>query len=349
MIRTYLELDKTDKIKRFILFIKNYAKACDVCDSSVGFLSSYSWVILCLHFLMRHELIPNLQVKKGLVFSDGYDTTFTELSELPYSYYLRLQKLTVTEMIRMFCNYYCMTINFDTDVITLRGVGEIKTKEFWGTSLNTDYLWRMSIEDPFETVDSVHSHDLGKTVHSIQNQQLILDSIKNLSNLLETRDLASLQEAGDKWYFPTDVKDVSIYNKGAGRGGRGGEGRGREGRGGRGREEMKDFNRDESDTTGRKVLVTKGGSKQGNKGQIQCYKCHGIGHIAKECKEGGKGDKSRGREIDREEMKEFIRDDLDAIGKKELTSKGNGRQQNKGQIKCHNCGKFGHFAKECRA
>eukprot|EP00948_MAST-09A_sp_MAST-9A-sp1_P001322 g1322.t1 len=46
------------------IFIKLWAKARGVCDAQNGYLSSYSWILLVIHFLRIKGYIPNLQEKK---------------------------------------------------------------------------------------------------------------------------------------------------------------------------------------------------------------------------------------------------------------------------------------------
>ena len=293
MIKTYLELDKTDKVRCFVLFIKNYAKSWDVCDSSNGYLSSYSWVMLCIHFLLNHNLLPNLQDKKGETYSDGYDTSFTVLTDLPYCYCLRLQKLSITDLVIMFCDHFLNKVNFETDVITLRGKGKIKSKSIWNEN-DSEKNWRISIEDPFETVDSVHSHDLGRTVHSSFNQTAIIESVAHLSNLLVTHDLESLKKLGAKWYFPQNSKstdngefDRGTADRGQGRTvwqANGNRGRGNARRGTERREILKDTIKEDLDEIGIVMIGEKGKNRKEKTGSLQCFNCNGFGHIARNCR-----------------------------------------------------------------
>ena len=64
LLRTYVDCD--DRVRPLALFIKYWAKARGVNDSSNGTLSSYAWVMMVVFFLQRHTapVLPNLQSPK---------------------------------------------------------------------------------------------------------------------------------------------------------------------------------------------------------------------------------------------------------------------------------------------
>lgn len=60
LIENYLINDKTNKVKIFLLLIKNFVKGNEISNQNDGFLSLYGWYILALHFLLRFQFIQYL-------------------------------------------------------------------------------------------------------------------------------------------------------------------------------------------------------------------------------------------------------------------------------------------------
>ncbi|GMR57630.1 hypothetical protein PMAYCL1PPCAC_27825, partial [Pristionchus mayeri] len=64
LLRRYCAWTKDEMLSKLGLFVKRWAKECDICDASKGSLSSYAYMILLIHFLQRlkpHPLLPMLQ------------------------------------------------------------------------------------------------------------------------------------------------------------------------------------------------------------------------------------------------------------------------------------------------
>jgi hypothetical protein len=59
-----------------------------------------------------------------------------------------------------FFRYYSSGFRVLTDCLTIRGAGLLAKKDIW----HAPKLWRLSIEDPFETHDSLKPHDLGQVL-----------------------------------------------------------------------------------------------------------------------------------------------------------------------------------------
>ena len=63
LIRSYWKIDKTNKVRAFLLLVKKFAKNFSLSQAYEGYLSSYAWVVLGLHFLLRFGYVPCLQVR----------------------------------------------------------------------------------------------------------------------------------------------------------------------------------------------------------------------------------------------------------------------------------------------
>ncbi|CAM9956470.1 unnamed protein product, partial [Phaeothamnion confervicola] len=58
LLRCYVEFD--ERCRGMLYLVKAWAKARDVSASDRGFLSSYGWALLAIHFLQRVGVAPNL-------------------------------------------------------------------------------------------------------------------------------------------------------------------------------------------------------------------------------------------------------------------------------------------------
>lgn len=61
LLRTYAKMDK--RVEKLGVIIKTWAKHCDIGDASKGSLSSYSLIIMLIHYLQRCDppVVPVLQ------------------------------------------------------------------------------------------------------------------------------------------------------------------------------------------------------------------------------------------------------------------------------------------------
>ena len=78
LLRTYIELDKTNKIRDFIVLVRAFVREQGIVGQSSGieieglggnklncnYLSSFSWTVLILHTLLRFQILPNIHSKE---------------------------------------------------------------------------------------------------------------------------------------------------------------------------------------------------------------------------------------------------------------------------------------------
>lgn len=167
LIKAYLDADVTGKVRAFILLVKMFAKSNKMSSGSGGHLSSYAWTVLCLHHLLRLDLVPNLQetykdANIRRVFCEDVDVTFYPMESFPEDYLDLLETVLLDSLLLQFFRYFLTDFDMLRDVATLRGRGQTRDKQqLWGKDA---VPWRISIEDPFERADSVHPRDLGSTL-----------------------------------------------------------------------------------------------------------------------------------------------------------------------------------------
>lgn len=114
--------------------------------------------------LLRLQLIPNLQsgiaLNERFIF-EGLDVSFRQIEVYPIEYLERLNRTSIESLLVAFFRYYLFEFDVFRSVVSMRGMGEVRSKTLvW----RKQFLWRFSIEDPFETADSVKPHDLGATL-----------------------------------------------------------------------------------------------------------------------------------------------------------------------------------------
>ncbi|CAI5443959.1 unnamed protein product [Caenorhabditis angaria] len=154
LLRSYTLWSADNKFAKLGLFVKNWAKQCDIGDASKGSISSYAHIILLLSYLQKcdPQVLPRLQedfrdstTEKRIV--ENWDTYFYEGEPKPY---LNNQK-TCAELLLGFFDYYSR-FDFRHFVIQCRREENL-------SKLEKQWTKPLSIEDPFD----LH-HNLGSGV-----------------------------------------------------------------------------------------------------------------------------------------------------------------------------------------
>jgi hypothetical protein len=118
MIREYIEWDASGHLQRLLLLVKRFVKSRGIADASRGFLSSYAWVLLTLHVLLRQRLIPTMTLNataKGFVLDcEGIDSG-------------KLKGTPVSVLFFRVISYYCGDFDVMRSTATLRGAGEVSS------------------------------------------------------------------------------------------------------------------------------------------------------------------------------------------------------------------------------
>ncbi|GMR57745.1 hypothetical protein PMAYCL1PPCAC_27940, partial [Pristionchus mayeri] len=155
LLRRYCTWTKDEMLSKLGVFIKRWAKTCDICDAAKGSLCAYAYMILLIHFLQRlqpHPLLPVLQemgVKREIRVS-GWDVYFCDDAPKPN---WSQCTLSVGDLFLKFIEYYA---NFDwsLQVVQIRQSRTLtKIERGWDT--------QMCIEDPFN-LDVNHGSAISK-------------------------------------------------------------------------------------------------------------------------------------------------------------------------------------------
>ncbi|XP_010523705.1 PREDICTED: UTP:RNA uridylyltransferase 1 [Tarenaya hassleriana] len=160
LLRDYARIDA--RLRQLAFIVKHWAKTRKVNETYQGTLSSYAYVLMCIHFLQhrRPAILPCLQEMEPT-----YSVT---VDNVECAYFDEVDRLgnfgsgnreTIAELVWGFFNYWAYGHDYANSVISVR-TGSIfsKREKEWTRRVGND-RHLICIEDPFET-----SHDLGRVV-----------------------------------------------------------------------------------------------------------------------------------------------------------------------------------------
>uniref|UniRef100_I1QT39 RNA uridylyltransferase n=2 Tax=Oryza glaberrima TaxID=4538 RepID=I1QT39_ORYGL len=158
LLRDYSQIDK--RLRPLAFIVKHWAKSRCVNETYQGTLSSYAYVIMCIHYLQSQRILPCLQEMEP--------TYYVTVDNNICAYFDQVDKLngfgaqckdTLSRLLWGFFRYWAYAHNYTKDVISIRtGRSISKNMKDWTRRIGND-RHLICIEDPFET-----SHDLGRVV-----------------------------------------------------------------------------------------------------------------------------------------------------------------------------------------
>lgn len=166
LLHDYAQIDV--RLRQLAFMVKHWAKCRQVNETYRGTLSSYAYVLMCIHFLQQRKppVLPCLQEMEP-----SYMVT---VGDIKCAYFDRVEKLngfgqknkeTLADLVTSFFDYWAFRHDYTRTVISIRtGKFLSKAEKDWTRRIgNERHL--ICIEDPFEV-----SHDLGRVVdkHSIR-------------------------------------------------------------------------------------------------------------------------------------------------------------------------------------
>jgi DNA polymerase sigma len=156
----------SDKVRQLVVLIKFWAKQRDVNDSLQGTLSSYSYVLLVIHYLQQIKCLPNLQRPDKSVWPSEIPTRLSdhgkcstwylenpEKSQFP-SEVARLESLSLKRLLIGFFEYYTWEFNFVNQIVRIDDLEILDKQKVFSKIESSDSLLRrrtwLAIVDPFE-------------------------------------------------------------------------------------------------------------------------------------------------------------------------------------------------------
>ncbi|CAI8607360.1 unnamed protein product [Vicia faba] len=160
LLRDYANIDS--RLRQLAFIIKHWAKSRGVNETYHGTLSSYAYVLMCIHFLQqrRPAILPCLQGMDATysVTVDNVDCAFFDQVE-KLGHFGRHNKESIAHLVWGFFFYWAYCHDYANSVISVRTGSTIsKRDKDWTRRVGND-RHLICIEDPFEI-----SHDLGRVV-----------------------------------------------------------------------------------------------------------------------------------------------------------------------------------------
>ncbi|KAG7399998.1 Zinc finger, CCHC domain-containing protein [Phytophthora boehmeriae] len=189
LLRAYAAFD--DRARALGLAVKHWAKQRDISDAAMGFLSSYSFVILSIYYLQVVHVLPNLQDPQLLgraqtapEYYNGVNIAFCTDRAIARIFHQEqtsstndATKMSLTTLLTGFFEYYATHFDFAKHVVLVRSPETPTLKiAHWGS--RKAKTWRMSIQDPLET-----SRDLG-VVLQFKGQEKIISELRRAHEML---------------------------------------------------------------------------------------------------------------------------------------------------------------------
>ncbi|MCD7467620.1 hypothetical protein HAX54_005163 [Datura stramonium] len=160
LLRDYAQIDV--RLRQLAFIVKHWAKSRGVNETYQGTLSSYAYVLMCIHFLQQRvpAILPCLQ---------GMEATYcVTVDNIKCAYFDKVEKLygfgshngeSLAQLVWAFFNYWAYCHDYANDVISVRSGSTLsKRVKDWTRRIGND-RHLICIEDPFEV-----SHDLGRVV-----------------------------------------------------------------------------------------------------------------------------------------------------------------------------------------
>ncbi len=198
LLKEYSLFDKN--VRLLMLSIKSFAKMNSIASAANGTLSSYTWLNLVIFYLQCVGMVPVLNCPKMM---ESHQLQYDPND--PWHSINGLQTLYLTKDVVMkkniwqrpshaihtsptmlmygFFNFYVAIFPHQTVAASIR-FGEMSLQK---TCLHqSSKLWRMCVEDPFETCDSHCPHDLGCHVLDENCQKRINECLTQAKSMLES-------------------------------------------------------------------------------------------------------------------------------------------------------------------
>ncbi|XP_068649926.1 UTP:RNA uridylyltransferase 1 [Aristolochia californica] len=160
LLRNYAQIDA--RLRQLAFIVKHWAKSRGVNETYHGTLSSYAYVLMCIHFLQQRKpaILPCLQEMEAtymVTVDDIVCAYFDEVGRL--CEFGAQNKESIARLLWEFFDYWAFRHDYANAVISVR-TGSIISKRAkdWTRRIGND-RHLICIEDPFEI-----SHDLGRVV-----------------------------------------------------------------------------------------------------------------------------------------------------------------------------------------
>ncbi|TSM85992.1 Poly(A) RNA polymerase GLD2 [Bagarius yarrelli] len=187
LLRTYAYIEK--RVRPIILAIKKWAGHQRINDASRGTLSSYTLVLMVLHYLqtLPDPVIPCLQKDYPECFSPGMDIHLVPDGPKSIPPFLSKNQSSLGDLLLGFLKYYATVFRWDKQVISVREAKALPRSNCW--EWRSNYLY---VEEPFDGTNTA------RAVH----EKIKFDAIRAV--FTETDEMESKEE-GDR--IESEIQD----------------------------------------------------------------------------------------------------------------------------------------------
>ncbi|KAM5264461.1 poly(A) RNA polymerase GLD2 isoform 12-T12 [Ctenodactylus gundi] len=182
LLRTYAYLE--NRVRPLVLVIKKWASHHAINDASRGTLSSYSLVLMALHYLqtLPEPILPSLQKIYPESFSPAVQLHLVHQTPCNVHPYLSKNESSLGDLLLGFLKYYATEFDWDSQMISVREAKAIPRPD--GMEWRNKYI---CVEEPFDGTNTA------RAVHEKQKFDMIKDQfLKSWQRLKNKRDLNSI-------------------------------------------------------------------------------------------------------------------------------------------------------------
>ncbi|XP_019956470.1 poly(A) RNA polymerase GLD2 isoform X2 [Paralichthys olivaceus] len=195
LLRSYAYADL--RIRPLILVIKKWAWHHQINDASKGTLSSYTLVLMILHYLqtLNEPVLPSLQRDHPECFNPLMDINMVPEGPKHIPPYISRNQSSLGDLLVGFLKYYATNFRWDKQVISIR--------EARAFPKNNSKEWRnkyICVEEPFErnnVARAVHEKFKFDTIKAQFAESFrILQERKDLNSILPASAIINMESAG---------------------------------------------------------------------------------------------------------------------------------------------------------
>ncbi|XP_015704097.1 poly(A) RNA polymerase GLD2 isoform X2 [Coturnix japonica] len=180
LLRTYAYVEK--RVRPLVLVVKKWASFHDINDASRGTLSSYSLVLMVLHYLqtLPEPILPSLQKNYPESFDPTMQLNLVHQAPCTIPPYLSKNESSLGELLIGFFKYYATEFDWNHQIISVREAKAIPRPD--------DAEWRnkyICVEEPFDRTNTA------RAVHEKQKFDIIKEEfLKSWQILKDKKDLS---------------------------------------------------------------------------------------------------------------------------------------------------------------
>ena len=225
LLREYSLFDP--RIRMLMLSIKAWSKRNNVGNAAENTLSSYSWMILVIFYLQCIEFVPVLQNPQFMAEHEVYhdknirshcvnnlNTHFVTCEKVKqvglWKLCNRFDETTVSVLLAGFFMFYARHFPKHTTAVSIR-LGKCMLQK---SVFRSARLWRLCIEDPFETHYSHCPHDLGTPMNEY-GQEKVTKALTSAAVKMEHMFTVCSDEdkCGDFFNHVYNGSSIDVQNK----------------------------------------------------------------------------------------------------------------------------------------